>query len=386
MKICYVLPKFSSDTAENFYHIINFLENLALNNELYLIVEKSSDINKVNVKNVREIFVLSDGKSPQHAKRFSRMLKIYFALNKIGVRIFFARASLTGVTPLILGKMFKKNDSKVLFWSCGQDVAKLSFSLNKENIKKLTSKLLAWFIFKRIDFLVTGPKTMVDYYHNNYPIPYERIIMLFNDISLDRFLPLTSSAKQEKKKSLDIRSKKIILYVHTFNKCRGADMLPMIAKRIKKENIDANIIAIGRIGDYSDNLKLEIQSHGLQKYITIIENLPNRLIHSYYQVSDIFIMPSDGEGFPRVLLEAMASGIPSISFEVGGVKDILPPDFLEELLIKRGNYKEFVNRIFSLIENEKKIREISKISVEHVEQNFSTQKVVEMYEKNLINL
>jgi len=43
----------------------------------------------------------------------------------------------------------------------------------------------------------------------------------------------------------------------------------------------------------------------------------------YYSIADVFILPSIGEGFGLVALEAIASGIPVILADAGGLKHIL---------------------------------------------------------------
>ncbi|MGC4014666.1 MAG: glycosyltransferase family 4 protein [Luteolibacter sp.] len=42
--------------------------------------------------------------------------------------------------------------------------------------------------------------------------------------------------------------------------------------------------------------------------------------------ADFYVQPSHAEGFPNALMEAMASGIPSIACNVGGVSEIIIPD------------------------------------------------------------
>jgi glycosyltransferase involved in cell wall biosynthesis len=54
-------------------------------------------------------------------------------------------------------------------------------------------------------------------------------------------------------------------------------------------------------------------------------------VRRLYAGADIFIMPSYTEGFPRVLLEAMAMGVPIASTNVGGVREIVPSAYHSRL-------------------------------------------------------
>ena len=136
--------------------------------------------------------------------------------------------------PLIIAnRLLNYNRSNIIFWSCGQDVVPLSYFPSGKNIKRLISKLLGWFTFMGINYLATGPELMVDYYHQRYKIPRAKILTLYNDISLNRFHPLSLQEKVINKEELLKTNKKVMLFVHTFNKCRGADILPLIAQEIK---------------------------------------------------------------------------------------------------------------------------------------------------------
>ena len=385
MKLCYVLPQYYKNSSENFFHIHNFLSELGKQVELYVVVEHCDATPKIN--NVKKIFILDDGSnSISSFGRLVRLVNIYFELYKKGVTVFFARASLTGVLPLVIAnRFFNLNRTSIIFWSCGQDVVPLSFSPSKKNIKRLVSKLLAWFVFRGVNYLATGPELMADYYHQHYKIPQHKILTLYNDISMERFYPLSAQQKAISKEAILDTNKKVMLFVHTFNECRGADLLPLIAKNIKDKKLNVVIVAIGRPGDYSDKLTQEIKANNLQDYLLNLGKVPNKDIAKYYQLADLFLMPSRGEGFPRVLLESMACGCPALSFEVGGVADILPVDAIKELLIPLDNENKFVEQSIKLISDQHLLEELSKYSYQKVKQ-YSTDHIVDMYVEQLSRL
>jgi glycosyltransferase involved in cell wall biosynthesis len=378
MKVCYILPQCHIDSAENFYHIINFLENLGKQVELFVIIEHGDS--KLKIKNTQLTFILNEGiNTKSHFSRALILIQIYFHLYKKGVKIFYSRASLTGVLPMIIAnRILNFNRAKVIFWSCGIDVIKLSFFPNKKNIKRLLSKVIARFVFIGINYLATGPEKMAKYYHKNFNISKDKIITLYNDISLTRFFPLSSEERFILKNEVINLNKIILLFVHTFNRSRGADLLPLIALELKKNNINAIIIAIGRPGDYSSELEFEIKKSQLEDYLINLGQIPNRKIQKYYQISDLFLMPSKGEGFPRVMLEAMACGSAPLAYDVGGVSEIMTSYMHKELLIPLNEIEKFVTQSIKLTQNTELLNKLKNNSYEKVK-NYSTENIVEMY-------
>jgi len=378
MKVCYVLPQCSNDSAENFFHIINFLEKLGKNVELYIIIEHGDAM--VRIHSAKQIIILDDGEnSKTHISRVMMLLRIYFELYNKGVKIFFARASLTGVLPLIIAnRILNFNRAKIIFWSCGIDVIPLSYFPNKKNCKRIFSKMIVRFVFKGINYLATGPEKMVNYYHKNFRIPKNKIVTLYNDISLKRFFPLSVLEKNRLKGELINSQKKVLLFVHTFNSSRGTNLLPLIALELKNKNIDAVIVAIGRPGDYSSELERQINFHHLQDYLINLGQIPNRKIQNYYQISDLFLMPSRGEGFPRVLLEAMACRAPPLAFDVGGVSEIMCHTMRNELLIPLDKDSKFISQAIQIAQNEELRLKLSNASYAKVK-NYSTENIVQMY-------
>lgn len=384
MKLCYLLPQYSINSAENYFHIINFLEELGKKIELHVIIENCDS--EPNIKNIKSVYIVNYKKKNNYLIRFIKIVSIYFSLYNQGIKTFFSRASATGVLPLVIAnRFFNFNRANIIYWSCGQDLNPIIWTISKKNLIRNLTFFIQKFIFKSINYLATGPEKMVDYYNDHYKIPKEKIIMLYNDVSNKRFYPLSREEKNILKSQLLSTSSKIILFVHTFNFVRGTDLIHEIAIQLKEKNINAKIVTIGRNGDYSDQLAHEIANFNLEDYVINLGTIPNKDIAQYYQVADLFIMPSRGEGFPRVILEAMGCGIPTISFDVGGVANILPKELLKETLFQVKEKQGFIENTICLIQDNEKSellidKTLKKAAI------YETNMVVDMYIELLKNL
>ncbi|OAI30333.1 glycosyltransferase family 4 protein [Methylomonas koyamae] len=117
------------------------------------------------------------------------------------------------------------------------------------------------------------------------------------------------------------------------------------------------------IGDGTERKKLETLAMGIQTAnpIRFWGRIPNQQLPEYYAAADIFIAPSitdkqgDTEGQGVMLLEAMASRLPIITTNVGGISSVIAHGETG-LLINPGKPSEIVAAIEQLL-NDKKLRE-----------------------------
>ena len=108
-------------------------------------------------------------------------------------------------------------------------------------------------------------------------------------------------------------------------------------------------------------LKNSISSHGLNHVITIHPYTP--AINKEYSDSSIFALSSRFEGFGLVLLEAMQSGVPCVTFDCPyGPSDVVA-DRQNGFVVKEGDVLAFAERMCELIENEDLRHSFSQASV-----------------------
>ena len=91
---------------------------------------------------------------------------------------------------------------------------------------------------------------------------------------------------------------------------------------LKKEKIDFHytIIAGGRD---QENILYQIHDLDLSECVTFINELPHEEAINKMSDSDIFLLPSVGEGISNAVLEAMALGLFVISTDCGGMREII---------------------------------------------------------------
>ncbi|WP_290708932.1 glycosyltransferase, partial [Flavihumibacter sp. CACIAM 22H1] len=71
-------------------------------------------------------------------------------------------------------------------------------------------------------------------------------------------------------------------------------------------------------------------------------------LSAYYSDSSIFVIPSRSEGFPNALIEAMAAGLPPVSYNfIGGPEEIIEPG-KNGFLVEEGDIKGLAHAINKL--------------------------------------
>src|SRR5205085_3283125 len=95
-------------------------------------------------------------------------------------------------------------------------------------------------------------------------------------------------------------------------------ILPLLSRDIPN-------IAYLIVGDGSDRLRLEQKARqlGVAERVIFAGHISEEEKPDHYRLADAYVMPSSGEGFGIVYLEALACGIPVIGSKIDGSRDAL---------------------------------------------------------------
>lgn len=195
--------------------------------------------------------------------------------------------------------------------------------------------------------------------------PKQKIAVIYNGVDTNEFLPVN-----RKKTGKTLR----IILVSRLIKRKGINYLLDALSQIKQENFHLMVIGDGNQREHLEKMAKEA---GLVNKVSFLGLVSHKSISQYYSQSDLFILPSLNEGMSNTVLEAMASGLPIITTNVGGSKELIKdngfvvnPRSSEEIL---DAIKKYLADPSLLIKHGKESRRIAeRMSWENVAKNYKS--------------
>lgn len=166
--------------------------------------------------------------------------------------------------------------------------------------------------------------------------------------------------------------KKTIVTIGRLSIEKNQKMLIKAFERIADKYPDYSVEIYGD-GPLQGELQKQIDASGLNNRITLAGRKDN--IQEYVNNAGIFVLPSNSEGMPNALLEAMAMGIPSIATDcpIGGTAAIIK-NLENGIIIPMNDTVKLADSISMLIDDKALAKRIGH-NAQHVTEDYSAEKV-----------
>lgn len=141
---------------------------------------------------------------------------------------------------------------------------------------------------------------------------------------------------------------------------KGQDILlkavALLDEKIKK-NIKISFVGKGN-PQWVEDLAYNLDLKNTIEYVGSLE--AGEEINNFLKTLSLYVQPSLTEGMPRATIEAMAMGCPVIGSDVGGLPDIVTPQYIHE----KGNYKQLATHLEYLYNHRKELHKEAHLSID----------------------
>jgi len=222
--------------------------------------------------------------------------------------------------------------------------------------------------------------------HNELGIERE-IHVIPNFIDIDKFSHLNGVRLYVESGCVGLRKpedaielnpeEKILLHASNFRKVKRVVELVEIMRIVVDHFPETRLIIAGD-GPTRIEVERKIEALDLCNNIHLLGVKSN--MQEIMCSADLFLLNSILEGMPLVLLESMSCSLPVVTTPAGGIPELVRPG-KDGMVTKGFEQEEFAQAIIELLENDEKRRKLGQAGRKRVEESFSADRVVKMYEK-----
>lgn len=276
---------------------------------------------------------------------------------------------------------WSKNTKIPSIYECALLGADTPSGIRKESF----GKFKVWCLKQYSKIIAISKYLAEDYLSNGFS--RNQVVKLLHCVDTDTITPVRSHQHKtllRKKHGLPTDTE-ILLFIGAVNQRKGVDTLLHGFNQVVQVNKDTYLLVVGpntKHVEFMDELIKYLGQENLSEKVYFWGIEPNKeVITELYQCANMFVFPSNREGLPNVILEAMAAGLPIVVSQLPVLEEVIQHKY-NGLFIPVGDKEALAQSILSLSEDPSLAEQLGQNARQFVEDNLS----YAAWEKKLVAL
>jgi glycosyltransferase involved in cell wall biosynthesis len=193
------------------------------------------------------------------------------------------------------------------------------YALNLTQDRKIAAIVRGWtsWFYRQADRVVV-PSRATAKSVKNLGVEPERIALLPRGVDTDLFT--TDKRNHAEFERFGMNGARKLLYVGRVSREKGLDSLLSAFGRLRAARENVELVVVGD-GPYKEDLQRQVQDEN----VVFVGYQRGEQLARIYASADVFVFPSTTDTFGNVVLEAQASGVPSVVANRGGPAEQVTP-------------------------------------------------------------
>jgi glycosyltransferase involved in cell wall biosynthesis len=180
-------------------------------------------------------------------------------------------------------------------------------------------------MLRRADFVVAISAQIHDQLRRR-GVPESRIRRIPNAVDTERFHPASVAQKSALRAALGLPVQRtVLIFAGRLSRAKGLPMLVEAWPALLERHPDLYLLIVGggkhAFDDCEDEIRGFVASRRLADSVHFAGE--SERVHDYLQAADLFVFPTEYEGFSLALVEALACAMPVVVTAVGAAPDLI---------------------------------------------------------------
>lgn len=152
-----------------------------------------------------------------------------------------------------------------------------------------------------------------------------RVKVIPNGVDTARFFP-RARIECRKKNGLPL-DRKIVLSAGHLIELKGHHRVIRALRALRAEGVDADLLIVGGAGDaqsYEQEIRRTLSGSDFEPNVRLLGEVTQDVLAELMSAADVFCLASSREGWPNVVHESLACGLPVVATDVGAIPEMIP--------------------------------------------------------------